>query len=182
MLDTLATGLRRIEQLMTGVAAVCMFTIMVVVAVDVAMRYGLNSPLSWTYDFISLYLMAGLFFLVLSDGYANHAHVNVDILYKHLPFAARRICDLVTLATGVVFFAAVCRAGGERFWASFVAGDVLAGAIPWPTWPSYALVPVGAGAMALRLCIHLLHALASLVSGRDFNPSLAAPAGHTATE
>ena len=34
---------------------------------------------------------------------------------------------------------------------SFAQGDVLAGAIPWPTWPALALVPFGCGLLALRL-------------------------------
>lgn len=183
MLRALAAGLKRIEQVMTAIAAVCMFTVMLVVTVDVAMRYALHSPLSWAYDFISLYLMAGLFFLVISDGYASHSHVNVDILYKNLPPAARAVCDLVTLGAGIAFFAAIAHAGWLRFWSSYEAADVLAGAIPWPMWPSYGLVPLGAGIMALRLLLHLVNVAVGLASGgRELVPALTLPGGHAAGE
>lgn len=179
MLETVTGVLRRVERTVTAVAALCMLAIMLIVGVDVAMRYVLRSPLTWTYDFISLYLLAAAFFLVLSDAYANHAHVNVDILYKNLPVPVRRACDVVTLGVGSAFFAAMARAGAQRFWSAFEAADVLGGAIPWPVWPSYVLVPIGAGLMAFRLALHLANAVAALVAGRELAPSLTLPAGHS---
>lgn len=180
MLNAVAVALRRLEVVVTAVAALCMFAIMSIVGLDVGMRYLFHRPLSWTYDFISLYPMAAVFFLVVSDAFASHSHVNVDILYKHLPVVARRACDVVTLAAGLAFFAAMAWAGARRFGSSFEASDVLAGVIPWPMWPSYVLVPVGAGLMAVRLALHLVHAVVSLVSGRELVPSLTLPAGHAA--
>lgn len=181
MLEALTSTLRRVEYVVTAVAALCMFAIMLIVGADVVMRYVFRSPLSWTYDFISLYLMAALFFLVVSDAYASHSHVNVDILYKNMPATARRLCDVITLGVGSALFTAMCYAGALRFWSAFEASDVLAGAIPWPMWPSYVLVPVGAGLMAFRLVLHLVNAIASLVVRRELVPSLTLPAGHTLT-
>ena len=58
------------------VAAAFMFAIMIIVFSDVIMRYAFNKPFSWAYDLISLYLMAGIFFLVLSEAYASNTHVS----------------------------------------------------------------------------------------------------------
>ena len=53
----------------------------------------------------------------------------------------------------------------------------MAGAIPWPTWASAGLVPIGAGILAVRLAVHLIANTASLLTGEDLLP-LPAIAGH----
>ena len=67
-------------------------------------------------------------------------------------------------------FCLIAWVGGLRAIDSFEQGDVLAGAIPWPTWPAFALVPFGAGLLALRLALDCLGHLASLATGRDLVP------------
>ena len=69
-----------LERALTVIAVVFMFVIMLLVVTDVFMRYALNSPFSFTYDLIGLYLLAGVFFFTLSDALREHVHVGVDIL------------------------------------------------------------------------------------------------------
>ena len=57
--------------------------------------------------------------------------------------------------------------------------DVMAGAIPWPMWPSIGLVPLGAGLITIRLALHLIAHVLSLVTGRAF---IALPASHAVRE
>ncbi|MES6530794.1 TRAP transporter small permease subunit, partial [Cutibacterium acnes] len=71
--------LAAIERILTFIAVAFLFIIMVLVVADVFMRYVVNRPFSFTYDLIGLYLLAGVFFLTLSDGLREHAHVGVDI-------------------------------------------------------------------------------------------------------
>ena len=71
MLDGILKGLGTIEKIASTIAAVFMFAIMIIVFGDVIMRYAFNKPFSWAYDLISLYLMAGVFFLVLSEAYTE---------------------------------------------------------------------------------------------------------------
>ena len=59
--------LRVMERVCSGLAAAMLLAIMLIATLDVAMRYFLNSPLGWSYDLISLYLMAGMFFLAMSS-------------------------------------------------------------------------------------------------------------------
>ncbi|RNF77476.1 TRAP transporter small permease subunit, partial [Staphylococcus aureus] len=79
MLDKTLRALAALEKIASTIAAVFMFAIMIFVFSDVIMRYAFNKPFSWAYDLISIYLMAGIFFLVLSEAYASNAHVSVDI-------------------------------------------------------------------------------------------------------
>jgi len=57
VLKHIGHALHVMEWLWMTVAAVIMFAIMIIVVVDVAARYFFTAPLTWSFDFISLYLM-----------------------------------------------------------------------------------------------------------------------------
>ena len=156
MLDGLLRALGAVEKAVSTIAAIFMFAIMMIVFSDVIMRYAFNRPFSWAYDLISLYLMAGVFFLILSEAYASHAHVSVDILQQRFPPAMIRVTEIVTCLVGISVFSLIAYLGLLRAVDSFRSSDVMAGAIPWPMWPSIGLVPFGAGLITLRLALHLI--------------------------
>ncbi|WGS18872.1 MULTISPECIES: TRAP transporter small permease [unclassified Bradyrhizobium] len=179
MIDGLLKALRAIENVASTIAAAFMFAIMVIVFGDVIMRYVFNRPFSWAYDLISLYLMAGIFFLVLSEAYASHAHVSVDILQQKFSPAMIRVSEIVTCIVGIAVFSLIAYLGYLRAVDSFESADVMAGAIPWPMWPSIGLVPFGAGLITIRLALHLIAHVLSLATGRSV---IALPSSHAAGE
>lgn len=158
--------LLRLERMASLVASVMLFLIMTVVVVDVALRYVFNSPLGWSYDLISLYLMVGLFFFSLSSTLEHNEHVRVDLLLKHFPPWARRLAEIVTYLCAGVVFALIVYVMGAKTLASFAANEVASGEIPWPTWLSLLAVPLGAGLMLLRMLLRLAGHVLSLVTGR----------------
>jgi TRAP-type C4-dicarboxylate transport system permease small subunit len=162
--------LAAIERALTVIAVVFLFVIMVLVVADVFMRYVVNRPFAFTYDLIGLYLLAGVFFLTLSDALREHAHVGVDILLHRFSPAGRRLSEIVTALVGLFVFGLISWLGFDRALDNFQQNDVLAGAIPWPTWISAALVPFGCGVLVLRLTLQLIGNVLSLVSGRDLYP------------
>lgn len=179
MLDGILRALAAVEKVVSTIAAVFMFAIMIIVFSDVVMRYAFNRPFSWAYDLISLYLMAGVFFLVLSEAYTSRAHVSVDILQQKFPPAVVRLTEIVTCLVGIAVFSLIAWLGFLRAVDSFRSSDVMAGAIPWPMWPSIGFVPLGAGLITLRLALHLVAHVLSLATGRDL---IALPASHAAGE
>ena len=179
MLDGILKGLGTVEKIASTIAAVFMFAIMIIVFGDVIMRYAFNKPFSWAYDLISLYLMAGIFFLILSDAYASRAHVSVDILQQKFPPAMIRVTEIITCLIGIAVFSLIAYLGLLRAVESFRASDVMAGAIPWPMWPSIGFVPFGAGLITLRLALHCIGHIISLATGRAV---IALPASHAAGE
>ena len=154
--ERVIAGVERIGMLL---AAAFLFAIKIIVVSDVFCPY----------DLIAMYLMAGLFFLVLSSAYAARAHVGVDILYQMMPPRLRHVADLVTNLAGLVLFGLIARIGFDRFLAAFLSGDIIAGSIPWPTWLSYVLVPLGAGMLALRMLVHAAADIVSISTGEQFN-------------
>jgi TRAP-type C4-dicarboxylate transport system permease small subunit len=170
-------ALTAIERVTSTIAACLMFAIMIIVFADVVMRYVFNRPFSWAYDLISLYIMAGVFFLSLSGTHAVNGHISVDILLPRFAASIQRLCIIISNMVGLAIFVPITWLGYQRALDNFSSGDVLAGAIPWPTWASAGLVPVGAGILALRLAVHLVANTTSLLTGQDLLP-LPAISGH----
>jgi TRAP-type C4-dicarboxylate transport system permease small subunit len=171
LFDGIFRTLGAVEKIASTIAAVFMFAIMMIVFGDVV--------ISWAYDLISIYLMAGVFFLVLSEAYTSRAHVSVDILQQKFPPAMIRLSEIVTCLIGIGVFSLIAYLGFRRAVDSFQSADVMAGAIPWPMWPSIGLVPFGAGLITLRLALHLIAHILSLATGRAV---IALPASHAAGE
>lgn len=167
LVDRVHRLLVRLEQGASFVASVMLFVIMTVVVLDVAMRYFFNSPLMWSYDLISLYLMVGLFFFSLSSTLDHNEHVRVDLLLKHFPTWARHLAEAVTYLCAGVVFALIVYVMGAKTLASFAANEVAPGEIPWPTWLSLLAVPLGAGLMLLRMLLRFAGHVLSLATGRS---------------
>lgn len=168
-----------IERAFEMVTAFLMLLIMMVVTIDVFLRYFFNSPLTWAYDLIGLYLMAGVFFLSVSSTYAMHKHIGLDILVQKFPETGRRLAEIVTSVLAIPLFALIAKVGAERAYTNWANGDAMAGLIAWPTWIAAVLVPIGIGLLVLRLVFRLIGQVASLVTGRSVVP-LVPLAGHGA--
>jgi len=151
-------------------AASMMMAVMLIVVTDVVLRYAFNSPLSWAYDFVSLYLMVGIFFLILSETYIAGAHIAVDLLVQRMPPRMRGMTEMIVTGSSVGLFVLIAAGGAHQLDVSWANNDVLAGAIPWPTWPGYALVLVGASLLALRLALQLVARSLSFLAGQDMFP------------
>jgi TRAP-type C4-dicarboxylate transport system permease small subunit len=170
ILKRLDYALSVVERFASFLAAVALFLIMAIVATDVALRYLFNRPWGWSFDFISLYVIVGLFFLALSRTFAVHGHVSVDLLHHYLSSSARRWCELVICLLSAGLFALMTRAGAIRAWQHYIDSDILAGAFAWPTWASAVFVPIGAGMITLRLILSMVCHGYTLATGREVLP------------
>lgn len=170
MIRLIDRGIAHIEVALATVAAVLLFVIMAIVASDVFMRYVFNRPYSWSYDLISLYLMAALFYFSLSRTFALNAHIGVDILQAHMSVSMRRICQIVIGLVSFGLFAVIADVCGLRTIDDWTMDAVAAGAIPWPSWLSDILVPIGSGLLALRGLAHAAAHAAALAGGDDVIP------------
>ena len=159
--------LRVVEKAGVAIAGILMFMIMLVVVTDVVMRYFFNSPLSWSYELISLYLMVGCFFFALSDTLAANAHVSVDILHLYMPERLRHAAEFVGYFLATPVFAAIFYMSVINTWDAYQGGDVLAGHIPWPTWLSSICVPIGVGVTVLRMALRTVGHGLSFIARRS---------------
>ena len=162
--------LARIEAGLSLTASAILFTVMAIVAADVAMRYVFNRPFGWSYDLVSLYLILAIFYFCLSRAYAVHAHVGVDIVHYYVSSRTRRVFALISCVVSAPLFAAIAVATFRRALASFLAQDMIEGAIAWPTWAYVGLAALGTTLLTARLVADgVAHALA-LFGGAEIIP------------
>lgn len=163
--------LRRVIDALDGallwVGCAMLFALMLVVVFDVAMRYFVNAPLSWSYQIISDYLMPGLFFFAVSDTLKANAHVAVDILHNYVGRRTRYVFETVVnaLAAPVFFYCAWVSA--LKTYDDFASGAESTSGLALPTWSISLLLPLGFGLLALRLALNAAGYGATLALGRE---------------
>jgi len=169
----LRPGLRLLavlERLSIAIASVCFMAIVLVTATDVVRRYAFNAPLSWSFTLISDYLMVAVFFLAIGSTQRHGQNVGVDLLVRRLPDRPRAALAALVLLLVLVFVALVGAAGWDVFIDAWESGNVQAGVIPWPRWPSVLLVPLGCLLLGLRLVADLLVNVAAACGAVDLAP------------
>ncbi|HVV41950.1 MAG TPA: TRAP transporter small permease subunit [Nitrobacter sp.] len=167
MIVALDRGLSAIERPAAVLSAFVLFGMMLIVAVDVAMRYVFNDPFAWSHDVISLYLLPAVFYLALSRTFDIHGHIGVDILQYSLSDRWRRLCQIAIGLLGAGLFVLIAWLGFERTVEEYADGSAISGLIEWSTWISVAFVPLGSLLISVRLVIYaLLHAIALIFDER----------------
>ncbi|MGF7160992.1 TRAP-type C4-dicarboxylate transport system permease small subunit [Rhodoligotrophos appendicifer] len=156
-----------VERVSEAISGFVVLAIMVIVAIDVVMRYAFNAPLSWSFDVISIYLMAAAFFLSASDTLRRGHHVAVDIAYEHFSPRLKILSKLVGWIMSAVVFGLMAALAARSALSRWETADVIAGAIAWPTWIPSALAAFGLSLLTLRLVVGSLGALASLLTGNE---------------
>lgn len=169
----------RVETAAALAASACILALMAIVTADVLLRYFFNSPFVWTRDVVGLYLMPAAFFLILSDGFRDGAMVRVEILHDLFPPRLRNLSDALCNATAVLAFVLIGYGGFWQAWEAWTRDEIVAGSIPWRTWPGYLLV--GAGSLLLT-CRLVATSIRKLLSPSDTAEGGAAESGTIAAE
>ena len=164
--ESLRRWLDLVDGALVAVGSLMLFVLMCVVVADVSMRYLFNSPLQWSYDVISNYLMPGVFFLAVSHTLKAHSHVAVDIVHNYVGSRTRYAFEFICSALAVPAFA-VCTwyAIGVTI-NDFETGATASSGLPIPTWSVSFFLPVGFGLLTLRLALNTVGYLRSLAGGR----------------
>ncbi len=141
----------RMDITLMAIAGVCVLTMMGVTFLDVFMRYALHSPLHWTYDLVTQYLLIGSFFFAFSYALRTNENIVVDFFSRNLP--TRLYCLLMSIghAAIAVIFAVVVWLSAVDTYISWANDEAFFGALVWSTWSAKIIVPLGALALTLRL-------------------------------
>ena len=162
----LETVLARIDSALTTVAAISLFSIMLIIVSDVAMRYIFNSPYSWSYELIAMYLMTSLFFFCLSGTLAEDGHIAVDIFHIKMSRRSRHAALAVGYWLSCPLFGMIAWVSANNTWVSFIHNEFTAGEIPWPMWASLVCVPLGVIPLLARILVRAIgHTLSAIKGG-----------------
>lgn len=174
-----ATVLEATDTALMAVSFVATLLIMLVVLVNVVLRYGFNVPLPWSHTLISMYLMVAAFFLALPDTLNRNGHIAIDVFQWLIPVRLNHLLLGLGFLVSVGFVGLIAWLGYNDAVTAFVKGERLHGSTPWPTWIPKAVMAIGCGVLALR-CLHRAAGhLASFAWGQDFVP---VRVSHQATE
>ena len=134
---------------------------------EVFVRYVLNNPTSWAFDFS--YLMYGaLFFMAGAYTLSRGGHVRADIFYRLWP---TRVQASLELALYILFFfpgitALVYSGWGYGFDSMRILEVSVNSPAGVPIWPLKMLIPFGAALLAVQGFAEVLRCIVCLREGR----------------
>lgn len=165
-LESTSRRLGKIEGALAQLSALAMLAIMLVVVADVVLRYFFSSPLTFSYDLISMYLVVVVFFFALPETLNRHGHIAIDFFHPWIPARLRFAGEALGYGAATVVMALIAWKLSEKTWVAFVNDEVPATTIPWPIWLSNLPAAVGCWLFALRCLYRFVGHAASLAAGR----------------
>lgn len=167
MIQEFIYSIDRLSRSMGHAFAWCVVILIAGTCYEVFMRYALNDPTSWAFDF-SYLCYGALFFMGGAYTLSRGGHVRCDIFYRLLP--PRRQAGIDFFLYIVFFFPGVLAlvfAGLEDGYDSMriLESSVMSPA-GVPIWPMKMLVPVGAVLLSLQGIAEMLRCVVCFREGR----------------
>jgi TRAP-type mannitol/chloroaromatic compound transport system permease small subunit len=167
MINRFVRGIDVLSKTVGHAFAWCIIILTFGTSYEVFVRYVLNDPTSWAFDFS--YLMYGaLFFMAGAYTLSRNGHVRGDFLYRMWPPRTQAIVELTLY---VLFFypgvLALVVAGWGYGYDAFKIGDVSVNSpVGIPVWQLKLLIPFGAGLLAIQGLAEVLRCVMCIRDGR----------------
>jgi TRAP-type mannitol/chloroaromatic compound transport system permease small subunit len=167
MLNRFILGIDQLSKTVGHAFAWCIIVLTIGTSYEVFMRYVLNNPTSWAFDFS--YLMYGaLFFMAGAYGLSRNAHVRGDFLYR---MWRPRTQAIVELTLYILFFfpgvlALVYSGWGYGYEAARIREVSVNSPAGIPVWQLKLLIPFGGGLLLLQGIAESLRCVICMREGR----------------
>lgn len=155
------------ENICGVLAAIGLGAIMLIVASDVALRYGFGRPWPWAYDVVSIYLTVAVFYLALARTLREHGHINVDLARSRMGLRMKHGLDLFSSILAAAFFTLLAVLTVNLTESQYVGSEVISSYMDWPTWLSTVFVPIGTILTILRLCLNAVAHANVIMTGQE---------------
>ena len=146
--------LNRCENLLTYLATISTFIIMVLTTVDAAGRYIFNRPIVGAYEITERYLMIAAVFLGICAAYRGGAFIRVSFFVDRLPQQVRVFLNYFAQIFSILLSLFFLIASIEQTRRKIASGIIL-GLWSIPIWPAYMIVSIGFSFMTLLLVLDL---------------------------
>ena len=141
-----ARGAQRLFEL--GVY-VMMPGLVVLVTLDVALRYVFNAPLQWGRDVNGLLLLMTIF-CALPHAWDRSYHIRMEVFYLRLSDGRQRSVDVLASVLGIIVFGLMA-VQAARYVPFMIATGETGEDLEAPLWPFMAFVSVCATVMVARI-------------------------------
>ncbi|WP_299565971.1 TRAP transporter small permease [uncultured Sulfitobacter sp.] len=158
---------KAISWLITGLSSVAGIMVVLLVChvtIDVAMRFVFETPLNATILYVSAFYMVAIAFLPLAAVEEKDSHIAVELLVERFPTKVQSVIAVFASLITFIVTATVAVRTGQEAMAKYATGSysIEAGG-KIITWPTYFVLPLGFGLMALVA----LWKIYGMVTGRE---------------
>ncbi|MEO9778003.1 MAG: TRAP transporter small permease [Sedimentitalea sp.] len=165
--------LTRTINVTTWVGMIAILLMMVQITVDVAGKFLFNTPIPATISMVSSYYMVIAAFVPLALVETRNGHITVEVLTEFFPMRTQyHLYSWTYLLSAGVFGALAYRSWGEAGKAQNSGTFMVEHGIKIITWPSYYLLPIGAGLMTVVLVYRWLVYVTGAKSGLGESPTI----------
>jgi TRAP-type transport system small permease protein len=123
--------------------------LVVLVTLDVTLRYVFNSPLQWARDVNGLLLLVTIF-CTLPHAWDRAAHIRMEVFYARFSPEKRRRADVLSSLTGVLLFGAIA-VQAARFVPFMMQTRETGEDLEFVLWPFMGVVAICAVVTAARI-------------------------------
>jgi TRAP-type C4-dicarboxylate transport system permease small subunit len=142
------------EWVLTRVAALATFAMMLLTTADAAGRYLFNHPILAAYELTTNYLMVAVIFLAMPYAYRQGANIRVTFLVDRLGRTPRVVVNHAVQVVSIVYCAALVYATFQQARHVLTTGTTFA-TLDLPLWPAHLLVAVGLCLTTLMMLLDL---------------------------
>ncbi len=128
---------------------VTMPALVVLVTLDVALRYVFNAPLQWARDVNGLLLLVSIF-CALPHAWDRAYHIRMEVFYSRFTTTRRRMADVLSSVAGVLFFGFMA-VQAARFVPFMIQTGETGEDLDFVLWPFMGVVSFLAVVMAARV-------------------------------
>lgn len=152
LIEKVMRGVDRIADVLFWIASIiCLPALAGVITLDVFMRYVMNDPLVWSYEFSEVMLLIILFSSVPFTTKVN-GNVRMDLLYRNFTGVPRRLANLLWGAAGLIFFVLLAYRAAEQV-PLLYRQNRMKDFLELQEWPLTAYIVV----VSVLLCFYFLH-------------------------
>lgn len=138
----------KLEDVLHLIGCLSLVAVVILINADILLRVFANRPVQIQFEMTQLYLMPALATLSLARVFREGGHLALDIVAEDaIPDILRRLI----LALSACFFIAVTWMSWRFAYRAFQRDAVDFGVMDWPLGWAYVVVPIGCGALTLRL-------------------------------
>jgi TRAP-type C4-dicarboxylate transport system permease small subunit len=142
------------ERVLTVVAAVATFSMMLLTTADAGGRYLFNRPLLAAYELTTSYLMIAAVFLAMPYAYRQGANIRVTFLVERLGRTARLVIDHLVQIVSILYCGALVVATFQQARHVLRTGTTFV-TMELPLWPAHLVVAIGLFVTTLMMLLDL---------------------------
>lgn len=123
--------------------------LVVLVTLDVVLRYVFDAPLQWARDVSGLFLLMSIC-AALPHAWDRAYHIRMEVVYDRFSEKRKRQVDVLSAVSGIVFFGMIA-VQGARYVPFMIRTGETGEDLLWPLWPYMAFMALCALVSAARI-------------------------------